>query len=69
MAMTPAGMKAAIKAEMANQGFDIDNAATNGQADKYLDAIATGIVNYIQSNAQANDVGTPTTPSGLWAIL
>lgn len=69
MAMTPAGLKSAIKTEMATQGFDIDNAATNGQADKYVEALATAIVEYIQSSAQAQDTGTSTIPNGLWPIL
>lgn len=69
MAMTTAGMKAAIKAEMASAGFNIDNPATNGEADAYIEAFATAIVEYIQANAEANDLGTPTTPAGLWSIL
>lgn len=69
MAMTSSGMKAAIKTEMSNQGFDIDNVVNDGQADKYIEAIATAIVTYIQSNAEADDTGTTGTPAGKWPIL
>ena len=52
MAMTNAGLKAAIIAEMQAQGFAPTNAATNGEAEKYIEALATAIVTYIQANAQ-----------------
>ena len=69
MAMTALGLKSAILTEMATQGFDISNPNTNGEADAYIEALATAIVQYIQANAQANDIGTPAVPAGLWAIL
>lgn len=69
MAMTGAGLKAAIKSEMAAQGFNIDNPATNGEADKYIEAIATAVVSYIQANAQVQDTGTDPVPAGLWPII
>ena len=64
--MTEAGMKADIKAEMAARGFNIDNPATAGEADKYIEAIAAGIVKHIQANAQAID-GGGTSPAN-WPI-
>lgn len=51
--MTPAGMKAAIKAELTAAGFNIDHPDTNGEGDAYIEAIATGVVTYIQASAQA----------------
>lgn len=69
MPMTPAGLKTAIKTEMANQGFDIDNPATNGEGDRYVEALATAIVEYIQANAIAQDTGTSASPAGLWPIF
>ena len=64
--MTESGMKDDIKAEMAARGMDIDNPKTGGIADKYIEAIAAGIVKHIQANAQAVD-GGGTAPAN-WPI-
>lgn len=57
MTMTPAGLKAKIITEMQSQGFDPTNSATNGEAEKYIEALATAIVEYIQDEAKAVDPG------------
>lgn len=66
-------MKSAVKSAMAAKGFEIDNPATNGEADNYIDAMAEGMANavvaHIQANAQAIDSGTQALPAGLWPIL
>ena len=69
MAMTASGLKSAIISEMNSQGFNISNPANQGQAEAYIEALATAIVDYIQANAKAIDNGTPTTPAGVWSIL
>lgn len=66
-------IKVAVKTAMASQGFDIDNPATGGEADNYIDALSTGIANavvaHIQANAQAIDTGTDPVPAGNWPII
>lgn len=52
MAMTPNGLKAVIIAEMSAQGFNITNPQTGGEGEKYVEALATAIVNYIQASAE-----------------
>lgn len=65
-------LKTAIRGAMAGQGFNIDHPDTNGEADKYIDALATGIatavVSHIQNNAVAVDTGTDPAPAGNWPI-
>lgn len=65
-------MKNAVKVEMADRGFNIDNPATNGQADAYIDALCEGIANamvgHIQSSAETVDLGTQSNPAGRWSI-
>lgn len=68
MAMTSMGLKTAIISEMIVQGFDPLNVATQGQAEAYIEAIATAVVTYIHANAEAVDTGTPATPAGNWPI-
>lgn len=77
MAMNAAALKGelktAIKSAMASQGFDIDNPATGGEADSYIDALSTGVANaviaHIQANAVAVDTGTDPAPAGNWPII
>lgn len=52
MAMTSSGLKAAILAQMASQGFDIANSA---YGDQYISALSTAIVTYLQANATITD--------------
>lgn len=69
MAMNATDLKNEIVAELITRGFDPLNVANNNQAEAYIDAFAAGIVNHIQANAQAIDVGTPTVPAGNWPIV
>ena len=55
MAMTPAGLKAEIISQMQAQGFSPTNPKANGEAEKYIEAIATAVVLYIQANAKADN--------------
>lgn len=52
MAMTPLGLKSFIITELQNQGFAPLNPATGGEAERYIEALATAIVTYIQQNAE-----------------
>lgn len=55
MAMTPSGLKAEIISQMQAQGFNPLDSKTGGQAEKYIEAIATAVVLYIQQNAKADN--------------
>jgi NADP-dependent 3-hydroxy acid dehydrogenase YdfG len=59
MAMSTSGLKSAILSEMANQGFNIPVSAYGEQ---YIEALATAIVTYIQTNA------TVTDESSTWPV-
>lgn len=53
MSMSAAGLAQAIIIQMSAQGFSPLSAETDGQAVKYINALSTAIVQYIQANAEA----------------
>lgn len=76
MAMNAAALKSEMKSSvltaMSSRGFNIGNPDTNGEADKYLDAlceaISQSVVDHITANAVAKDQGTDPAPAGDWPI-
>lgn len=59
MPITSAGLKAQIISEMTGRGFNPLHPATNGEAEQYIEAIATAVVSYLTANALI--VGTVTS--------
>ena len=52
MALDAAGLKSEIIALMQAAGFDPLNPAAGGEAEAYIQALATAIVTHIQANGQ-----------------
>lgn len=69
MAMTTQGLKSAIIGSMLAEGFLPNHPDTDGQADKYIEALASAIVGYIKNSAEVVDTGTQSTPAGNWPII
>ena len=51
MTISEAGLKSAIIGQMQAKGFNPTNTETNGEGEKYIEALATAIVQYIKTNA------------------
>ena len=51
MPLSDSSLKARIISEMQSQGFNPTNAATNGEAEKFFEALAKAIVDEITTNA------------------
>lgn len=69
MATSESATKAKLIAEMQARGFDPLNSATNGEAEKYIEAIAAAIVRTIQEDAEVPVAGGGSYPGGTFPVL
>ena len=68
MALSDSALKAEIISQMQAQGFDPTNPATGGEAEKYIEAIATAVVNHITSAAEVPVAGGGSYGGGIFPV-